>query len=173
MRKKEHVTSVGGIPAFPNIRLRVRSNCTLALSVWACMCVAALSQAYLYESGQQHTAHLLLQDDLVLGVVVAGRDEGREENFDEARVAEVLKGQLTQFLQHAGLTARLHYHLEHTQSPASQSLSQPVSRIGSCKSQPLAPPPRKSATKTTHKHPLGGELEGTASHCTITGYKTR
>ena len=86
---------------------------------------------YLNERGQQHAAHLLLQDDLVLGVVVAGRDEGGEEHPDEARVAEVLEGQLTQFLQHAGLAARLHYHLEHTQSRASQSHSQPASGTAS------------------------------------------
>lgn len=69
---------------------------------------------YLYKCGQEHTAHLLLQDDFVLLVVVAGADEGREEHFDEVWVAEVLERQLTQFLQHAGLPARLHYHLEHT-----------------------------------------------------------
>lgn len=69
---------------------------------------------YLNECGQQHTAHLLLQDDLVVGVVVAGGDEGGEEHSDEAWVAEVLEGQLTQFLQNAGLASRLHYHLEHT-----------------------------------------------------------
>lgn len=68
---------------------------------------------YLNESGQQHAAHLLLQDDLVLRVVVAGRDERGKEYSDEAWVAKVLEGQLTQFLQYAGLAARLHYHLEH------------------------------------------------------------
>lgn len=70
---------------------------------------------YLYEGGQQHTAHFLLQDDLVLQVIVAGTDERGEEHFDESRVAEILERQLTQFLQHAGLAARLHIHLEHTQ----------------------------------------------------------
>lgn len=60
-------------------------------------------------------------------VVVAGGDEGGEEHSDEARVAEVLEGQLTQFLQHAGLPARLHYHLEHTGS-GSQSVTKPVRR---------------------------------------------
>lgn len=84
---------------------------------------------YLNECSQQHAAHLLLQDDLVLRVVVAGRDEGGEEHSDEARVAEILEGQLTQFLQHAGLAARLHYHLEHTGSKASQSLSQSVALL--------------------------------------------
>lgn len=69
---------------------------------------------YLNECSKQHTAHLLLQDHLVLVVVVAGWDQGGEEHSDEARVAEVLKGQLTQFLQHTGLAARLHYHLQHT-----------------------------------------------------------
>ena len=69
---------------------------------------------YLDEGGQQHTAHLLLQHDLVLGVVVAGRDERGEEHLDEPRVAEVLEGELTQLLQHAGLPARLHDHLQHT-----------------------------------------------------------
>lgn len=98
-------------------------------------------------------------------------------------MAEVLEGQLTQFLQHAGLAARLHYHLEHTQSRASQSLTQSVARpvSQSVKSVavlvvnhgPAFPPTRKYATKATHKHPLGGELEGIASHHTITGYKTQ
>lgn len=81
------------------------------------------SRVYLNERGQQHTAHLLLQDDLVLGVVVAGRDEGGEEHSDEARVAEVLEGQLTQFLQDAGLAARLHYHLEHTHTQGAGPVS--------------------------------------------------
>lgn len=72
---------------------------------------------YLDEGGQQHAAHLLLQDGLVLLVVVAGGDEGGEEDPDEARVAEVLEGQLAQFLQNAGLPARLHDHLEHTERP--------------------------------------------------------
>lgn len=80
-------------------------------------------------------------------------------------MAEVLEGQLTQFLQHTGLAARLHYHLEHTEQGQSASATR--------KSLPCTPPTRKSATKTTHKHPLGGELEGTASHHTITGYKTQ
>lgn len=76
---------------------------------------------YLDEGGEQHTAHLLLKDDFVVGVVVAGGDERGEEHADEARVAEVLEGQLTQFLQHAGLAARLHDHLEHTgNGPVSQ-----------------------------------------------------
>lgn len=90
------------------------------------------SYTYLNECSQQHTAHLLLQDDLVLRVVVAGRDEGGEEHSDEARVAEVLEGQLTQFLQHAGLAARLHYHLEHT------GRAGPVSQLSQSGSQSVA-----------------------------------
>lgn len=127
---------------------------------------------YLNESGQQHAAHLLLQDDLVVGVIVAGWDEGGKEHSDEAWVAEVLEGQLTQFLQQTGLSARLHYHLEHTGS-RSQSVTKPVSGTASCKSLPCASPTCKSATKTTHKQPLGGDLWGAASHHTITGYKTQ
>lgn len=130
------------------------------------------SHVYLNERSQQHTAHLLLQDDLVLGVVVAGRDEGGEEHSDEARVAEVLERQLTQFLQHAGLAARLHYHLEQTHREHGQSVTKPVSGTAGCKSPPCAPPTCKSATKTTHKQPLGGDLWGTASHHAIMGYKT-
>lgn len=106
------------------------------------MHVCQCPRVYLNECSQQHAAHLLLQDDLVLGVVVAGRDKGREEHSDEARVAEVLEGQLTQFLQHAGLAARLHYHLEHThgEAGASQSLSQSGGQsvaLTGCKSPPL------------------------------------
>lgn len=71
---------------------------------------------YLNEGSQQHAAHLLLQDRLVVRVVVTGRDEGRKQHSDETWVAEVLEGQLTKFLQNAGLAARLHYHLEHTTS---------------------------------------------------------
>lgn len=133
------------------------------------VCVTVM---YLNERSQQYTAHLLLQDDLVLRVVVAGRDEGGEEHSDEARVAEILEGQLTQFLQHAGLAARLHYHLEHTRSRG-QSVTKPVSGTAGCKSLPCVPPTCKSATKTTHKQPLGGDLGGTAFHHTITGYKTQ
>lgn len=77
--------------------------------------------AYLDEGGQQHAAHLLLQDHLVVVVVVAGRDEGGEQHSDQVRVAEVLEGQLTEFLQDAGLAARLHDHLQHTASGLSQS----------------------------------------------------
>lgn len=68
--------------------------------------------AHLDEGGQQHAAHLLLQHGLVVLVVVAGGDEGGEEHPDEARVAEVLEGQLAQLLQDAGLPAGLHDHLE-------------------------------------------------------------
>lgn len=119
---------------------------------------------YLYEGGQQHAAHFLLQDDLVLRVIVAGADERREEHFDESRVAEILERQLTQFLQNAGLTARLHDHLEHTHATGEAKAT------GSCKS---THPSRKSATKTTHKQPLRGEIEGTASQRTITLHKTQ
>lgn len=80
--------------------------------------VRGSSCVYLDERGQQHAAHLLLQDHLVLLVVVTGRDEGGEQHPDEARVAEVLERQLTQFLQHAGLAARLHDHLERTEEAA-------------------------------------------------------
>lgn len=61
--------------------------------------------SYLYEGGQQHAAHLLLQDDLVLGVVVAGRDQRGEEHPNQAGLAEVLEGQLAELLQDAGLAA--------------------------------------------------------------------
>lgn len=54
-------------------------------------------------------------------VVVAGRDERGEQHSDQVRVAEVLEGQLTQFLQDAGLAARLHDHLKHTASGTSQA----------------------------------------------------
>lgn len=53
----------------------------------------------------------MLQDDFVLLVIVACADERWEEHSDESRVAEILERQLTQFLQHAGLAARLHDHL--------------------------------------------------------------
>lgn len=141
------------------------------------LCVWWFSHVYLNECSQQHTAHLLLQDHLVLVIVVAGRDEGGEQHSDEARVAEVLEGQLTQFLQHAGLAARLHYHLEHTNRERGQSVTKPVRRplsgTAGCKSPPCAPPTCKSATKTTHKQPLGGDQWGTASHYAIMGYKTQ
>lgn len=77
--------------------------------------------AYLDEGRQQHAAHLLLQDHLVVVVVVAGRDEGGEQHSDQVWVAEVLEGQLTEFLQDAGLAARLHDHLQHTAIGISQS----------------------------------------------------
>lgn len=76
---------------------------------------------YLDEGRQQHAAHFLLQDDLVVLVVVAGRDERGEQHSDQLRVAEVLEGQLTEFLQDAGLAARLHDHLQHTANGISQS----------------------------------------------------
>lgn len=76
--------------------------------------------AYLDEGRQQHAAHLLLQDHLVVVVVVAGRDEGGEQHSDQVGVAEVLEGQLTELLQDAGLAARLHDHLQHTASGISQ-----------------------------------------------------
>lgn len=130
--------------------------------------------SYLNECGQQDAAHLLLQDGLVLGVVVAGRDQGGEEHSDEARLAEVLEGQLTQFLQHAGLAARLHYHLEHTCGKASQSLSRSGGQSVALAvvNHRTVPPTCKSATKTTHRQPLGGDLGATASHRAIMGYKT-
>lgn len=136
---------------------------------------SSCSYIYLNECSQQDAAHLLLQDDLVLGVVVADRDKAGEEHPDEARVAEVLEGQLTQFLQHAGLAARLHYHLEHTWSKASQSLSQWGGQSVALLvvNHHTVPPTCKSATKTTHKQPLGGDLGGTASHHAIMGYKTQ
>lgn len=52
-------------------------------------------------------------------VVVAGRDEGGEQHPDQVGVAEVLEGQLTELLQDAGLAARLHDHLQHTQPAGS------------------------------------------------------
>lgn len=55
-------------------------------------------------------------------------------------MAEVLKGQLTQFLQHAGLAARLHYYLEHTHSNQGQSVAEHASGTAGCKSPPGAPP---------------------------------
>lgn len=58
----------------------------------------------------------MLQDDLVGSVVVARRNERGEEHADEARVAEILEWQLAQFLQHTGLAARLHDHLQHMHS---------------------------------------------------------
>lgn len=132
---------------------------------------------YLNERSQQHAAHLLLQDHLVLVVVVARRDEGGEQHSDEAWVAEVLEGQLTQFLQNAGLATRLHYHLEHTNGEPTQSVTKPVRRplsgTAGCKSPPRAPPTCKSATKTTYKQPLGGDLRGTASCNAIMGCKTQ
>lgn len=76
---------------------------------------------YLDEGCQQHAAHLLLQDHLVVVVVVAGRDEGGEQHSDQVGVAEVLEGQLTEFLQDAGLAARLHDHLQHTAGGISQT----------------------------------------------------
>lgn len=54
-------------------------------------------------------------------VVVAGRDERGEQHSDQVRVAEVLEGQLAEFLQDAGLAARLHDHLQHTARGISQS----------------------------------------------------
>lgn len=71
-------------------------------------------------------------------VVVAGRDEGGEQHPDQVWVAEVLEGQLTQFLQDAGLAARLHDHLQHTASGTSQSGSVLSGHAGS-KSPPPGP----------------------------------
>lgn len=53
---------------------------------------------YLNECGQQNTAHLLLQNDLVLKVVVTSSDKRREQHFDEPWVTEILEGQLAELL---------------------------------------------------------------------------
>lgn len=116
---------------------------------------------YLNECSQEHTAHLLLEDHLVLRVVVAGRDEGGEQHSDEMWVAEVLEGQLTQFLQHGGLAARLQYHLKHTKREQVLSVSQ--SLAAGCKSLPCVLPSCKSATKNNtptaiRRRPAGHSL---------------
>lgn len=54
-----------------------------------------------------------------------------------------------------------------------EPVTKPVNGTAGCKSLPCAPPTCKSATKTTHKQPLGEDLGGTASHYTIIGYKTQ
>lgn len=138
--------------------------CIRIVYVWLCFDV------YLNECSQQHTAHLLLEDHLVLGVVVAGRDEGGEQHSDEMRVAEVLERQLTQFLQHAGLAARLHYHLEHTNREQGQSVSHSLLVVNHCHVTLLHV---NLPLKTTHKQPLRGDLWGTVSHHTIMDYKTQ
>lgn len=58
------------------------------------VCLAGILREVLNERGQQNAAHLLLQNDLVLRVIVASRYECRKEDLDQARVAEILEGQL-------------------------------------------------------------------------------
>lgn len=72
----------------------------------------AQHRKYLDERGQQNTAHLLLQNDLVLTVVVTSGDKRREQHFDQLRVTEILEGQLAELLQHRWVAAGLHDDLK-------------------------------------------------------------
>lgn len=49
-------------------------NVSLATDAWMRVFSVQEPVTYLYKCGQEHTAHLLLQDDFVLLVVVAGAD---------------------------------------------------------------------------------------------------
>lgn len=72
------------------------------------ICLAWSLCKILDERGQQNTAHLLLQNDLVLTVVVTSGDKRREQHFDQPRVTEILEGQLAELLQHRWVAAGLH-----------------------------------------------------------------
>lgn len=93
----------------------------------------ARRRRYLNEGGQEHGAHFLLQDDLVLPVVVTRGDEGGEQHLDEPRVAEVREGQLAQLLQHRGVAAGLYHDLK---QGAPRSVARRPSLRGACQCKP-------------------------------------
>ena len=57
---------------------------------------------HLNEVGQQRATELLFEDFPVQLVVIATRNEGREEDIRETRIAEVLERQRTQLLEDGG-----------------------------------------------------------------------
>lgn len=86
---------------------------------------------YLNKRGQQNTAHLLLQNDLVLKVAVTSGDKWREEHFGQPWVTEILEGQLTELLQYRGVAAGLHDDLRQggAQVSCRGALACPASRF--------------------------------------------
>ena len=70
------------------------------------------SWSYLNEGDKERRAELLLEDDAVVGALVAAGDEGGEEDEGEARVGDVLERKLAELLQNAWLLPRLNHILQ-------------------------------------------------------------
>ena len=70
------------------------------------------SWSYLNEGDEERRAELLLEDDAVVGALVAAGDEGGEEDEGEARVGDVLERKLAELLKNARLLPRLNHILQ-------------------------------------------------------------
>lgn len=87
-------------------KLKVELGCPFLLSLFIfCLgrggqlCFGLVPLSILQKQHEQWAAHFLLQDLLVFFVVIATRDEGGEEDVDEAWVTKVLEWETAQLLE--------------------------------------------------------------------------